>query len=82
MKWLLLFLATPGSFVIVGLILRAIVRKVSAEREADEDKARARRFANENGIPEEYVSIPKGRRRRSLPEIRSDYRGFRDEVSR
>lgn len=54
-KWLLLFIATPGSFAIVGLGLRALVRKISKEREADEDRARARRFAHENHIPEEFV---------------------------
>lgn len=70
-RWLLLIPA----FYVVRFGVFVALRVAFQLREEDEDKARAKRFANDNGIPEEYVSVPTGRRtpRREHPEIVSRY---------
>lgn len=52
MRYLLLFLAAPGSFALIALAVRTAVRTDRAWREEEEDKARRLRLMNEYAVPD------------------------------
>jgi hypothetical protein len=52
---LLMFLAAPGSFALILLVLRSVVRAARRERQEDEDHARKIRIASEYGLMEDAI---------------------------
>jgi hypothetical protein len=68
----LIFMAVPGSFALIAIVIREAVKMARGWREDDEDEARALRIAREYDIPEwavelsEPVTLPK-RRERDAP---------------
>lgn len=80
----LIFMAIPGSGALLAILLRELVRAVRKSRSESEDAERALRIQRDYMIPDWAVEVsePTGRRRPTLPQIKSDHRGFRDEVSR
>ena len=79
----LLFLAAPGSFALILLVVRSLVRTARKWRAEDEDAERALRIQREYSVPEwavelsEPVNVPPSRRDPEAPVSR-----YRDEVSR
>jgi hypothetical protein len=72
----LIFMAVPGSFALIAIVIREAVKRARGWREEDEDAERAIRIQREYMVPEDAVEVPKGRRtsRRELPHITSNYR--------
>lgn len=49
---LLLFIATPGSFALIAIALREIVKAARRERDDEENRARRLRLMNEYSVPD------------------------------
>lgn len=85
---LLMFIAAPGSFALMLLVLRSLVRRVRSEREADADEERRIRIMSEYAVPdfavEECRVYPSPERPITVsgPAIKKDFRGFREEITR
>jgi hypothetical protein len=52
---LLCLIAAPGSFTVLLLVIRSVVRAARRERQEDEDHARKIRIASEYGLMEDAI---------------------------
>lgn len=65
----LLFIATPGSFALIAIALRELIRAVRKSRSESEDAERALRIQRDYMIPDWAVEVSEPTGKRAEPKV-------------